>query len=288
MTDLSAYASWLGGLPDDVSSLCRIVQGLLLHGHLGPLYGLDLSQQRREAETKLRSASERLELMLRCDDRSRVEPRPPGRRQLGTCRDFTLLLCAFLRWQGRVARARCGFAGYFAPSRYEDHWVCEVWDEEAERWRRVDAQIDEVQRRVFGPADPLGVRRDEFLAGGEAWTACRSGRLDPERFGLTTIGESGLWFICGNLVRDVAALAKVELLPWDTWGVMHHPSLGRNPISLGTEEVVSRLPPEELAELDRVAAIASEGIDLRAILEVYDDARWRVPQTHPAFASGGA
>ena len=287
-TDVSAHAEWLRGIPGDLASLCRVVQGLLLHASLGSLYGLDLSPQRREAETNLRSASERLDLLLTRDDRPLTEPRPPERRQLGTCRDFTLLLCAFLRWQGRAARARCGFAGYFAPSRYEDHWVCEVWDEEAERWRLVDAQIDEIQRRVFGPADPLDVQRDEFLVGGEAWTACRSGRLDAERFGLTTIGESGLWFICGDFVRDVAALNKVELLPWDTWGVMHHPSLGRNPISLGAKDVVSRLPPEELAELDRVAAIASGWIDLRAIRNVYDDARWRVPPTHPALASGGA
>ena len=30
----------------------------------------------------------------------------------------------------------------------------------------------------------------------------------------------GLWFIRGNVVRDVAARAKRELLPWDGWGLM--------------------------------------------------------------------
>jgi hypothetical protein len=30
----------------------------------------------------------------------------------------------------------------------------------------------------------------------------------------------GLWFIAGNLVRDVAALNNREMLPWDVWGAM--------------------------------------------------------------------
>jgi hypothetical protein len=34
---------------------------------------------------------------------------------------------------------------------------------------------------------------------------------------------NGLWFIAGNLVRDVAALNNVEALPWDAWGAMPQP-----------------------------------------------------------------
>jgi hypothetical protein len=284
LTDISAHVDWLHGMPGDLASLCRVVQGLLLHGNLGPLYGLDFSQQRRETETNLRSARERLDLLLMGDDRPLVEPRPLERRQLGTCRDFSLLLCALLRWQARAARARCGFATYFVPGRYEDHWVCEVWDDDAGRWRLVDAQIDDVQRRLFGPKNPLDASREEFITGGEAWAAVRSGSLDPEQFGLTTIAESGLWFICGDFVRDVAALNKVELLPWDHWGVMRRSSLGKEPFSLRADEVISRLPPADLVEFDRVAAIASGGIDFSAIRSAYEDDRWRVPPTHPALA----
>jgi hypothetical protein len=28
----------------------------------------------------------------------------------------------------------------------------------------------------------------------------------------------GLWFIAGNVVREVAALDKMEMLPWDQMG----------------------------------------------------------------------
>jgi hypothetical protein len=285
MTDVSPYAERLQDLPEDLASLCGVVQGVLLHGHLGALYGLEVPEAGRQTELNLRSADQRLATLLERDDAPLIEARPPAQRQLGTCRDFALLLCALLRGQGRAARARCGFGGYFVPGRYEDHWVCEIWDEELERWRLVDAQIDEVQRRHFGPKDPLDVSRDEFIAGGEAWEACRSGRLETSRFGLSVIHESGLWFVCGDFVRDVAALNKVELLPWDIWGVMLHPALGPEPLALDADEVVTRLPAADLDELDRVALLASGHVDLPAVRRAYQDPRWRVPASHPALAS---
>jgi hypothetical protein len=119
------------------------------------------------------------------------------------------------------------------------------------------------------------VSREEFIVGGEAWSGCRSGRFDPARFGLTTIQECGLWFVCGDLVRDVAALNKVELLPWDVWGVMLQPALGDAPIALEADEVIARLPPADLAELDRVAPLASGGVDFSAVRSAYEDSRWR-------------
>jgi hypothetical protein len=284
LTDLSAHAEHLRGLPEDLASLCGVVQGVLLHGHLGALYGLELAEERRHTELNLRSADQRLAVLLERDDAPLIEPRPPAQRQLGTCRDFTLLLCALLRWQGRAARARCGFGGYFVPGLYEDHWVCEIWDEDLERWRLVDAQIDEIQRRLFGPKDPLDVRRDEFIVGGEAWEGCRAGRFETSRFGLSSIHESGLWFVCGDFVRDVAALNKVELLPWDMWGVMLHPALRPEPIALGADEVVARLPAADLDELDRVALLASIHVDLPALRRAYRGPRWQVPAAHPALA----
>ena len=30
----------------------------------------------------------------------------------------------------------------------------------------------------------------------------------------------GLWFIAGNVIRDIAALNNHEMLPWDVWGAM--------------------------------------------------------------------
>ena len=44
---------------------------------------------------------------------------------------------------------------------------------------------------------------------------CRAGQANPDLFGVFDM--HGMWFIRGNVVRDLAALNKVELLPWDCW-----------------------------------------------------------------------
>ena len=59
-----------------------------------------------------------------------------------------------------------------------------------------------------------------FLSGAEAWQAYRAGRIDPDRFGVYGTENWGVGEIRGNLVKDLAALNKLEMLPWDEWGEM--------------------------------------------------------------------
>ena len=59
---------------------------------------------------------------------------------------FALMLVTLLRAKGVPARSRCGFAAYFNPPNFEDHWVCEYWDAQERRWRLADPQIDDVWR----------------------------------------------------------------------------------------------------------------------------------------------
>jgi hypothetical protein len=134
------------------------------------------------------------------------------------------LTVAMLRAHGTPARARCGFGAYFREGRYEDHWVCEYWNADDVRWVLVDSQIDAGQRAVFPiDFDVLDVPRDRFVVAGDAWRAYRTGEADPDRYGLTMLDEAGPWWIAGNLMRDAAALANIELLPWDVWGAMPKP-----------------------------------------------------------------
>jgi nucleotide-binding universal stress UspA family protein len=65
--------------------------------------------------------------------------------------------------------------------------------------------------------------RDQFLVAADAWKLCRRDAADPARFGAVFADLYGLWFVAGNLVRDVAALNKVESLPWDVWGGQPEP-----------------------------------------------------------------
>ena len=66
-----------------------------------------------------------------------------------------------LQYKNIAARPRCGFGAYFMPSHYEDHWVCEYWNENEQRWVLVDAQMDELQTNVLELRfHPLDVPRD--------------------------------------------------------------------------------------------------------------------------------
>ncbi|HOQ97470.1 MAG TPA: transglutaminase domain-containing protein, partial [Anaerolineae bacterium] len=58
---------------------------------------------------------------------------------------------------------------------------------------------------------PLDVPRSRFIVGGQAWLDCREGRSDPLLYGIHDM--HGMWFIRGNVVRDMLALNKIELLP---------------------------------------------------------------------------
>ena len=272
-TDLSAHSAIVRELPEPLPELCRVVPGLIVHPFLAHLYGLE-PQRLRQDDLQIRSASEILDRVLALDPRSLSEPRPPERRFVGNCRHFTVLLCALLRARGLPARARCGFGAYFAPPRFEDHWVCEVWDESRGAWRLVDAQLDAVQREALGIAfDPLDVPRTQFLVAGDAWQRCRSGRADPQDFGILDL--RGLWFVRGNVVRDLAARAKRELLPWDGWGLM----LERDRQS----------DPAELALLDRVAEVTQAGDERHAeVLTLHDsEPGLRVPRVIVSLGPGG-
>jgi Transglutaminase-like superfamily len=218
MSNAGAKAALLDGLPRDVGGLAKVVQGLLIHEHIAPAYGVTLSAE-QHAQAHMRGVEKMLGCIARQDSRPLSQARPPAERVVGVCRHFTLLHVAMLRRQGMGARARCGFGAYFEKGKFIDHWVTEYWNESAQRWVLVDAQLDQRQRELFGIAfDPLDVPRDQFLVAGDAWQLCRSGKADPGAFGI--LDMHGLWFIAGNVIRDVAALNNHEMLPWDVWGGM--------------------------------------------------------------------
>jgi hypothetical protein len=212
----------LRGLPSSVPDLQLAVQGILIHKALTEFYDVSHSEQ-HEATSNLRAVERLLDRLL-ADGRPVTEPRPPAERLGATCRDFTALTVAALRAHGIPARARCGFGAYFPGDTMEDHWVTEYWSSDQHRWVLADAQIDARQREKFGiTLDLTDIPRDQFVFAGLAWRQCRAGKDDPNRYGLSAVNEFGDWWIAANLVRDVAALSNLELLPWDVWGVMPEP-----------------------------------------------------------------
>jgi Transglutaminase-like superfamily len=274
MTDPRAGAYLFDNLPRDIALLCKIVQGVMVHIFWAERYGLKLSGKRSE-EVQIRPVARKLARIVELDSCPLILGRPLDKKLVGNCRDFTVMLTAMLQHQGVPARGRCGFGRYFMPGTYEDHWVCEYWDAVENRWRLVDAQLDEFQREALHIRfDPLDVPRTEFITGGKAWQMCRAREADPKKFGIFKM--RGMWFIRGDFIRDVAALNKMEMLPWDGWGLI--------------EKDYRRMTHDELTFLDRVAPrTAGDVPEFETLRELYEsDARLHVSPMITTYLRNGA
>ncbi|HSK87738.1 MAG TPA: transglutaminase domain-containing protein [Anaerolineales bacterium] len=272
ITDPGPYTNLYMDLPSDVPALVKVVQGLMVHIFWAESYGLKLSEERK-GEVQLRTMERRLKRTLELDSSPLNTPRPYEKKIVGNCRDFSVTLASILQSKGIPARPRCGFGMYFIPNHYEDHWVCEYWNEAEQRWVLVDAQLDELQQNVLKiPFNTLDVPRDQFIVGGAAWQLCRTGQADPDQFGIFDM--KGIDFVKGDFLRDVASLNKVELLPWDCWGM----------ILMDT----AALPPDDLSMLDRLADLTCGDVpDFEAVRQLYEsDPRLRVGESITSFVNG--
>ena len=263
LSDAGVHREALLAVPSDIPSMLAVVQGILVHQDFGDVYGFAMPEERRDT-AHFRATEPILGRLLDEDPRPLTEARTPERRIACTCRTFSLVAVAAMRTHGIPARARCGFGNYFGPDWHFDHWVAEYWN--GERWILADAQIDPVQVVHFNVAfDPADVPRDRFIVGGQAWIAYRGGNLDPDKCGLTIPGEQGAWWIAANLIRDVAALSNMELLPWDLWGAMPEPE----------DEIDDALT----ALFDDLAAVTADPDTAAEVRSRYEaDERLRVPE----------
>lgn len=268
LTSAGRFAPLFAELPSEVEALVRIIQGLGIYDVVASsFYGCTIPEA-RSSEIHLRSLEQMLEQLLALDNQPLSVARTPDKRVACRCHNFTRFLVALLRSKGIPARSRCGFATYFNSGYFEDHWVCEYWSAEATRWLLVDPQFDAVWcDKLKIDHDVLDVPRDRFLTASDAWTQCRTGNADSAKFGINFVDLRGLWFVAGNLVRDVAALNKMEMLPWDVWGAMPPPHE-----SLTTDQLVFF---DALARLTRTPEAVFAELRTR-----YDtDNRLRVPAT---------
>jgi hypothetical protein len=243
VTDPGEQARLLEGLPLEIPALCEVLQGLLIHVLETWRYGVRPGQARMR-EAHICRVEGMLERIVELDRRPLMASRAPEARLVATCHDFSVLLCATLRHQGRPARPRVGFASYLLPGMHSDHWICEHWEPQEQRWVRVDAQLDAVHQEAYGiDFDPCDLPSEAFLTAGEAWQRCRSGQADADFFGFSR--WAGLGYVRHGVLRDLLALNRVEILPWQPAGL---PQKAEEEVSEG-----------ERAWLDRIAALTVAG-----------------------------
>ena len=264
ISDPGKYKNKLKDVDDEPSEICGLVQGLLIHAFWIEKYGIKRNENRKFTELQSRSVREILEIIFFRNSASLKIPRDPQERITSTCRDFSLLLCSILRSKGIPARLRCGFASYFEPDHFEDHWICECWDKNKERWVMVDAQLDDLQTEQLKiKFNPLDVPSDCFLTAGESWLKYRKENIDPNKFGVLHIKGNSL--IKANIIRDIFALRKVELLPWDSgWGVLE-------------KDIYEPVLEEEKPYLDKLARISSEASSTEIHKVFHEDEKIKFP-----------
>ncbi|RKF18127.1 transglutaminase domain-containing protein [Alginatibacterium sediminis] len=250
-TDPIHHRSLIQTLPNDIEQLCGFVQNLLVHAYWLGKYDVEVEDSVKHSEMQTRYAKDILNLAASKSALPINKKRIPSERVVSICRDFSLILCAVLRTKGVAARTRCGFATYLTPELFEDHWICEYWDQGQSRWIRVDAQLDSTHLQELNiDFNPCDVPESRFLYAGDAWQLCRNEKASPAKFGILSL--NGLPFIKGNLIRDLFSLNKIELLAWDTgWGILPH---YMSPI----------LNTDEMDLLDQLAMVSKESDVLKA------------------------
>ncbi len=279
ITDPGPTIAKLTDLPRDLRALQQLTSQLIFHYRADGDLAANQIAPARIAEIDSRYARTIFARLFALTDQPLTTRRAPHERVVGCCRDFSVLFLALARQQGIPARGRVGFASYFLDGWYLDHMIVEAWDAPAQRWRLIDPQLRAGHQDPHDGVviDPLDLSADRFIVGPQAWHACRTGNANPEQF----VVDPGLlepitrsWpYLAHNLVLDLAALNKHEMILWDAWG-------------LGGQLTHTK---EELTILDKTAAaMLAEPFALNTLQQLYQRDGLRLPKTVTTYSPAGS
>ncbi len=267
ITDPGEFAWMYDDLPDDIADLYLVAQRLIVH-YAKP--GLQPSAARKR-EIDSRYLRTMLGRIRELDARPLAEARPLEKRLVGCCRDFTALVVSILRHKQIPARARYGAAAYFEAGWFHDHVIVEYWN--GARWVGVDCELSPEAVAYFDiQFDPLDVPADQFLRGGAAWRLVRAGEAEPDRFGLGSKSPiRGLQIIVTEMLLDLAALNRLEMLCWDSWGMVGK-SLDLSEADKDFLDEIARATLDEARADERARLFADDRLRLPPVIQSYSPA----------------
>ncbi len=231
VTSPGPYKNLMENLPKEVIEICGKIHEFMLIDLL-PNMGVTSIPNDNLKDVNIRGIEYKLKEVIDRGNSELLNSRKHDKLLLGNCRDTSLMLCSILRNNGIPARVRSGFATFFIPGKYLDHWICEYWNDLEDRWIKVDTWMSQIHHRkemlpieLFKGLldlnyDSYDVKSEYFITGGEAWLNCRENGHIPEDYGTYEEHLKGLWFVRDNMIRDILCLNKLEPLPWDCWGFM--------------------------------------------------------------------
>ena len=263
-SDPGRHKSKLMELPKSPVDLSDGLEEFLIHHVAAGYIGFGVPDY-AESDRNLRTVSRILSTISERDSGPLSKQRELPNYFYGTCHDFSLMAVSAFRTRGVEARLRAGFVDYLIPGHWEDHWLCEYSVNGS--WQLFDPQLGNRARESLGIDFDVGdVPRSRFKTAGMLWLALRNGGIDPKICGVSFAGIRGEWFPATSVLRDAAALAQIETLPWDFWGPARDIAL--------TETVSNRIS-------EKVDALALATIEKAETLEsaatIYDQFPWAKP-----------
>lgn len=257
-SDPGMYVDVYKKLPSDIPSLVHLCQSWVCHY-------LDLVWLNNTARFV-----DRVDLQMRfiVDMLQSVKLQNNGSSQykmVGVCWHIALFLCSILRSQGTPCRLRLGFSDYQSSGYCHDDVIVEVYSFDHNVWHRVDVRTTPKLIDYLGLSinfNLYDVPEPRFLPAYKVWQQMRAGKIDANLYGTSQF--RGAWYIKNCMLRDLMYVLKVDLLLWDTFGLMH-------------EDLQPEGSPEyeqQLCYLDKIANVFEQfelDQDLLTLLKFYHE-----------------
>lgn len=257
-SDPGKNADMYEDLPDDAEEVCKILQGICLDFYVIYKYPI---QNERWLETNNRYAEDILSVIRRIDSNTLTQERPVNMRFIASDSHFCTLFCSIMRSKGIPARKRVGVSP--RDGRFYTYEICEYWDKEAQEWKK---------------ADPAG-KGYEFIPAARAFMDVHARRTVPEQY--FTDDRQGMRNIIADVVLDLAALNKQELLSWDRYGIMNEDPIEYLDYFRTVLDTVAEVSLKYDDDLEKIQAAYASDTRLQVPSEVFCDTPLVPP--HRAF-----
>jgi hypothetical protein len=198
-TDPGEYEYLYDNLPDTLPELCDLIRSQFVHpyAHL-PRVRDQFPKERWNETMKYPSVRSILEGLVCYDSLGIKKERKIEDRLVLGCRHNAILLASILKYRGIPSRVRTGHVTYIRPGSHLSHTICEVWNENEQRWMLVDPSTAMVD-----------FSRDLFDFSNELWLKLQNGVIDPKQYGFPG-RYSGLVSIVGKVSPDLASILGTE------------------------------------------------------------------------------
>jgi hypothetical protein len=231
-TDPGEYGALYKNLPESLADLCRLIKAQMIHpvAYL-PLYRDLIPPERSYEDLEYPTVQTILAGLMKHNPAGLTQDRKPGQRLVVSCRYHAILLASILKSRGIPARVRYGFAGYLYPGRFINHVICEVWNDQDQRWMLVDPDRQMVD-----------FSSGQFETSDDVWRRYRQGGLDSSLYGVPDWW--GAHPILDVLCHDIAAVLGNE-----------RTYLDRPPVSFDVGMDVDHIPSDREAVMNKAAEL---------------------------------